>query len=56
MQQLADRLGVKEQTIYAWNHKRSGPRFMKIGRLPRYRLSDVVAWENSRYASGPEAV
>ncbi|MFS2291723.1 MAG: helix-turn-helix domain-containing protein [Actinomadura sp.] len=53
---LAKREGVPVSTVYQWNSRGGGPKFMKIGRHVRYRLSDVVAWENSRYADGgPEA-
>jgi predicted DNA-binding transcriptional regulator AlpA len=47
---LAEREDVPEGTVYQWNSKGTGPRYMKIGRHVRYRLSDVVTWENSRYA------
>ncbi len=50
--ELADRYGVTVQTIYAWNHKGTGPRFFRAGRLPRYRLSDCLVWEDARYADG----
>lgn len=46
--ELADRESVPLETVYGWNKQRTGPRFMKIGRHVRYRLADVVAWENSR--------
>ncbi|MEV6980029.1 helix-turn-helix domain-containing protein [Sphaerisporangium sp. NPDC051017] len=51
-EELADRVGVTVQTVYYWNKVGSGPRFMKIGRHCRYRLADVLAWEESRYADG----
>jgi predicted DNA-binding transcriptional regulator AlpA len=52
-EQLAEREGVPLQTVYGWNKTRTGPRFMKIGRHVRYRLADVIAWEDSRtIASG----
>lgn len=51
---LCDRYGVVEQTVYHWNHKGTGPRYVRVGRLVRYRLSDVVEWENSRVAGGVE--
>ena len=47
-QALAEREGVPLETVYGWNKTRTGPRYMKIGRHVRYRLADVVAWENSR--------
>ena len=47
---LAAREGVPVATIYQWNRLGTGPRYMRIGRHARYRLSDVISWENSRYA------
>lgn len=47
-EELADREGVALQTVYGWNKTRSGPSYMRIGRHIRYRLADVVAWEESR--------
>jgi predicted DNA-binding transcriptional regulator AlpA len=47
-EELAHREGVPLQTVYGWNKTRTGPQFMRIGRHVRYRLADVVAWENSR--------
>lgn len=47
---LAQREGVPLATVYAWNSRGEGPRYLKIGRHVRYRISDVIEWENSRYA------
>ncbi|MEU4823103.1 helix-turn-helix domain-containing protein [Actinomadura sp. NPDC023710] len=47
---LSGRFGVPVKTVYDWNSKGTGPRYMKIGRHARYRLADVIAWENDRYA------
>ena len=49
---LAEREGVPLQTVYGWNRDRAGPPFMKIGRHVRYKLADVIAWEESRYVGG----
>jgi predicted DNA-binding transcriptional regulator AlpA len=49
---LAEREGVPVQTIYSWNKTGTGPRVMKIGRHCRYRLADVIAWEDSRTVPG----
>lgn len=46
-QELADREGVPVQTVYVWRVKGTGPRGMTIGRHVRFRLSDVLAWEDS---------
>jgi predicted DNA-binding transcriptional regulator AlpA len=56
VEDLARREGVPVQTVYGWNKTGTGPRFMKIGRYARYRLADVIAWEDSRtVASGRTA-
>jgi predicted DNA-binding transcriptional regulator AlpA len=45
---LAEREGVALETVYGWNKTGKGPRYMKIGKLCRYALPDVLAWEKSR--------
>jgi predicted DNA-binding transcriptional regulator AlpA len=35
-------------TIYVWNSKGVGPKYLRVGRHVRYRLADVVEWERSR--------
>lgn len=49
---LSERLQIPEDTIYQWNRKRTGPRYLRIGRHIRYRLSDVEAWEESKEQTG----
>ncbi|MDL4772917.1 helix-turn-helix transcriptional regulator [Actinomadura xylanilytica] len=49
-QDLAERENVPLKTVYDWNSKGTGPRYLKVGRGARYRLADVIAWENTRYA------
>jgi predicted DNA-binding transcriptional regulator AlpA len=49
-QGLAERYGLPLETIYGWNKTRSGPKYLKLGRHVRYRLSDVLAWEKTRIA------
>lgn len=46
--ELAERYDLPLETIYGWQKTRTGPRFLKVGRHVRYRLSDVLAWEASR--------
>lgn len=46
--ELAERYELPLETIYSWQKNRTGPPFLKIGRHVRYRLTDVIAWENSR--------
>lgn len=45
---LVERWGIPKQTIYVWRTKGKGPRAMTIGRHLRFRLSDVLAWEESQ--------
>lgn len=55
-EQLAVREGVSLATVYQWNSRGGGPPFIKIaGRLVRYRLADVIAWENAQFMPGREA-
>lgn len=37
-------LQVKQKTLEAWRHRGGGPRFVKLGRCVRYRLSDLHAF------------
>lgn len=48
MSDLADREGVPLQTVRGWRTKGYGPRGMAVGRHVRYRLSDVIAWEDAQ--------
>ena len=44
-------LGMQElQTVRAWRTTGYGPRGFKVGRLVRYRLEDVLAWEAEQLA------
>jgi excisionase family DNA binding protein len=54
VEDLATYLGVPVQTIYAWNSRGLGPRYVKAGRHVRFRPEDVHAWEKTR-EHGPDA-
>jgi excisionase family DNA binding protein len=43
--ELAERLSVPVATIYRWNYRGEGPRRLQVGKHVRYRLDDVLAWE-----------
>ena len=49
-QELADRYGLPVKTPAEWASKGTGPRYAKIGRHVRYRLSDVIEWERKRFS------
>jgi len=42
--QTAEYLGIKEQTLAFWATIGRGPRYVKVGRAVRYRLSDIEAY------------
>lgn len=44
-EQVAARLQCSTFTVRAWRRQGRGPRFMKVGRLVRYRPEDVAAYE-----------
>jgi Helix-turn-helix domain len=48
-QEVADRLRVPFPTMNNWATKGYGPPYIKVGRHARYRLSDVIAWENAQF-------
>jgi hypothetical protein len=54
---LAKRWNMPEATLAQWGSglKRHGPKFAKFGRHVRYRLSDVIRWENEQLGSEPTA-
>lgn len=47
-QQLADRHQLPLSTIYVWRTRGKGPRGLRSGKHVRYRLSDVIEWEESQ--------
>jgi predicted DNA-binding transcriptional regulator AlpA len=49
--QLAEFLTNKKNTIEGWRIKGIGPKYIKIGRLVRYRISDVEEWLESQVRS-----
>jgi excisionase family DNA binding protein len=42
--ELADEIRRPVQTVYAWQHKGTGPKAYRLGRHLRYRRSDLEAW------------
>jgi hypothetical protein len=49
--ELAERLQLPVSTLAKWAHEHTGPRYTKFGRGARYRLSDVISWENKQFVS-----
>lgn len=49
--QAADYLGVKRTTMEAWRCRGGGPKFVKLGRLVKYRQSDLDDFIEARVRS-----
>ncbi|MGB9428962.1 MAG: helix-turn-helix domain-containing protein [Gammaproteobacteria bacterium] len=50
-QAVAKRLGVKIGTLEVWRCRGTGPTYVRVGRLPRYRVSDVEHYLQVRTVS-----
>ena len=46
--QAASHLNLKTKTLQAWRVRGDGPKYLKLGKAVRYRLSDLLAFENER--------
>jgi hypothetical protein len=55
-QELAERYGVPAKTPAEWASKGTGPRYAKFGRHVRYRLGDVIDWEQTRLLEQTQTV
>lgn len=52
-QQAAKEIGVEPTTLEVWRStKRHNIRYSKVGRLVRYRRSDLLKWLSSRTIGG----
>lgn len=43
-EELAEELHVPVRSIYAWRHKGTGPKGLRLGRHVRFRRADVEVW------------
>lgn len=50
--EVADRLKLPVKTVAQWAHQNKGPKYSKIGRFARYKMSDLIAWENAQETGG----
>ncbi|MEJ7765296.1 MAG: helix-turn-helix domain-containing protein [Acidimicrobiales bacterium] len=48
---LAEREGVPVATVYQWRSRGTGPPGFRVGRHVRFRLVDVIAWEERQLAA-----
>lgn len=52
--ELASRWGCKKVFLWRMRKLGTGPAWLRIGRLVRYRLCDVVAWESQQIRTKEE--
>ena len=50
--EVGERIKVPEKTLAQWASQGKGPKYHRLGRHARYRLSDLIAWENAQFTGG----
>lgn len=50
--EVSERLKVSVKTLAQWATQGRGPRYVRMGHLCRYRLSDLIAWEERQKTGG----
>jgi hypothetical protein len=50
--ELAERWKIPPATLDQWASQGRGPKYALLGRHARYRLSDVIRWENAQFSDG----
>jgi excisionase family DNA binding protein len=50
--ELAGELRVSRRTLQRWRMEGRGPRWIRVGKAPRYRRSDVQAWLDEHVGEG----
>ena len=54
VEEVASHLGVAKDTVYRWVQSRGLPAY-RVGRLWKFKISDVDAWVRDGKAAEPEA-
>lgn len=52
---VAKFMGVPLSTVYRWNTRGGGPRYIRVGRHVRYRWSDIEKWLDRQAQDGGRA-
>ncbi|WP_406274575.1 helix-turn-helix domain-containing protein [Nocardia sp. NBC_00881] len=50
--EVSERLKIPLKTLASWASAGRGPRFARMGRYRRYRVTDLIAWEEQQLANG----
>jgi len=53
---LSNREKIPVATLAQWASQGKGPRYALFGRHARYRLSDVIDWENAQFGYSNQPV
>jgi excisionase family DNA binding protein len=48
VEDVAAHFQVSTATVHTWIHKNAAPRSMRIGKYRRFRVEDVLAWEDEQ--------
>jgi excisionase family DNA binding protein len=51
-EEVAVYLRVPRSTLYGWKYRGDGPRAIRVGRLLRYRSSEVERWLDAQTRNG----
>ena len=52
--EVSDREKIPVATLAQWGSQGKGPRYALFGRHARYRLSDVIDWENAQFSDADD--
>ena len=55
-QVLSEYVGIPATTLAQWRWAGTGPAYVKVGRMVRYRREDVEAWLDSQRHETTEAI
>ncbi|PND55542.1 DNA-binding protein [Mycobacterium sp. ENV421] len=53
--EVSERIKVSRKTLAQWATRGLGPKYSLFGGQCRYRLSDLIAWEESQFSRGGAA-
>jgi excisionase family DNA binding protein len=52
-EQVSELLQVNANTLVQWRYRGKGPSFVKVGRLVRYRNSEIMEWIRDHESTQP---
>jgi len=52
--EVSQRLNVPKRTLDQWAAQKKGPPYRRFGRHTRYRMSQLIAWEDAQTGGGTD--